>query len=107
MVMAVSLSAWAADDEYRHEPGEAGSAASGGSQSSGSHVGIDIQELTEPGEPGSGGTSYYGGSYLGIDTQDITSERVGPLKLKEERGVEVVMVDQDARGSKGLNNCAA
>jgi len=100
MVMAVSLSAWAADDEYRHEPGEPGSAASGGAQGNGSHVGIDIQELTEPGEPGSGGTSYYGGSYLGIDTQDITSERVGSLKLKEERGVEVVMVDQDAPAGK-------
>ena len=39
-------------------------------------------------------------SYLGIDIQDVTAERVGPLKLKEERGVEVTMVDQDAPAGK-------
>src|ERR1044071_6901652 len=41
-----------------------------------------------------------GGSYLGVDTCDITSDRVGPLHLKEERGVEVTMVDQDAPAGK-------
>lgn len=41
-----------------------------------------------------------GGSYLGVDTCDITAERVGPLHLKEERGVEVTMVDQDAPAGK-------
>jgi serine protease Do len=40
------------------------------------------------------------GSYLGIDSRDVTSDRVAPLKLKEERGVEVVMVDQDAPAGK-------
>jgi serine protease Do len=39
-------------------------------------------------------------SYLGVDIQDISAERVGPLKLKEERGVEVTMVDQDAPAGK-------
>lgn len=39
-------------------------------------------------------------SYLGIDSSDITSDRLGPLKLKEERGVEVIMVDQDAPAGK-------
>jgi C-terminal processing protease CtpA/Prc len=39
-------------------------------------------------------------SYLGIDSTDITADRVGPLKLKEERGVEVIMVDQDAPAGK-------
>lgn len=42
----------------------------------------------------------WGGSYLGVDTDDITAERVGPLHLKEERGVEVTMVDQDAPAGK-------
>lgn len=42
----------------------------------------------------------WGGSYLGVDTDDITPERVGPLHLKEERGVEVTMVDQDAPAAK-------
>src|SRR3954469_12500407 len=42
----------------------------------------------------------WGGSYLGVDTDDITADRVGPLHLKEERGVEVTMVDQDAPAAK-------
>ncbi len=40
------------------------------------------------------------GSYLGIDTRDITHERMVALNLKEERGVEVTMVDQDAPAGK-------
>jgi len=43
---------------------------------------------------------YGGGSYLGVDTRDVTSDRLGALKLKEERGVEVTMVDQDAPAGK-------
>src|SRR5258708_17533515 len=39
-------------------------------------------------------------SYLGVDIQDVSSDRVGPLKLKEERGVEITMVDQDAPAGK-------
>src|SRR5437868_3638377 len=41
-----------------------------------------------------------GGSYLGVDTRDVTSDRLGALKLKEEKGVEVTMVDQDAPAGK-------
>src|SRR5579864_2500101 len=41
-----------------------------------------------------------GRSYLGVDIQDVTADRVGALKLKEERGVEVTMVDQDAPAGK-------
>jgi len=41
-----------------------------------------------------------GGSYLGVDTRDITPDRLGPLHLKEESGVEVTMVDQDAPAGK-------
>jgi serine protease Do len=39
-------------------------------------------------------------SYLGVDIADITADRVAPLKLKEEQGVEVTMVDQDAPAGK-------
>jgi len=45
---------------------------------------------------GAGGS----GSYLGVDVQDVTKERLAELKLKEERGVEVNMVDQDAPAGK-------
>jgi serine protease Do len=43
------------------------------------------------------------GSYLGVDTRDITPDRLTTLHLKDERGVEVTMVDQDApAGKSGL-----
>ena len=41
-----------------------------------------------------------GSSYLGVDTRDISADRLVPLKLKEERGVEITMVDQDAPAGK-------
>src|SRR5579884_3220523 len=45
-----------------------------------------------------------GTSYLGVDTRDVTHERMADLKLNEDRGVEVVMVDQDApAGKAGLH----
>ncbi len=40
------------------------------------------------------------GSYLGVDTRDITPDRLAALYLKDERGVEVTMVDQDAPAGK-------
>jgi serine protease Do len=39
-------------------------------------------------------------SYLGIDIADVTAERLSALKLKEEKGAEVTMVDQDAPAGK-------
>jgi len=39
-------------------------------------------------------------SYLGVDISDIGTDRLGALKLKEEQGVEVTMVDQDAPAGK-------
>lgn len=41
-----------------------------------------------------------GSSYLGVDIADVTTERLGALKLKEEHGAEVTMVDQDAPAGK-------
>ncbi len=41
-----------------------------------------------------------GSSYLGVDTRDVTNDRLGALKLKEEAGVEITMVDQDAPAGK-------
>ena len=61
-------------------------------------------EITEPvpfpGSPGYGEEMPYGGSYLGVDTQEITSERKAALKLPEERGVEIKLVDRDAPAGK-------
>ncbi len=39
-------------------------------------------------------------SYLGVDTKDVTPDRLSALGLKEEHGVEVTMVDQDAPAGK-------
>jgi serine protease Do len=40
------------------------------------------------------------GSYLGVDIGEVTPDRVAALKLKEERGVEIKNVDQDAPAGK-------
>lgn len=40
------------------------------------------------------------GAYLGVDITDIPPERMATLKLKEEQGVEVTLVDQDAPAGK-------
>jgi len=41
-----------------------------------------------------------GRSYLGVDIRDVTTDRLAALKLKDERGVEVTMVDADAPAGK-------
>jgi serine protease Do len=41
-----------------------------------------------------------GGSYLGVDINDVNKDRVSALKLRDEHGVEVVGVDQDAPAGK-------
>ena len=40
------------------------------------------------------------GAYLGVDIVDVNADRLQTLKLKEEAGVEVTMVDQDAPAGK-------
>ncbi len=40
------------------------------------------------------------GAYLGVDIADVNADRVQVLKLKDEAGVEVTMVDQDAPAGK-------
>jgi len=45
-----------------------------------------------------------GSAYLGVDIADVSQDRLGELKLKEEHGVEITMVDQDApAGKAGLH----
>ncbi len=61
----------------------------------------------QPGETwdwNSGSEEGGGTSYLGVDIADVSAERLGELKLKEEHGAEVTMVDQDApAGKAGLH----
>jgi serine protease Do len=50
------------------------------------------------------GSEEGGSSYLGVDIADVSAERLGELKLKEEHGAEITMVDQDApAGKAGLH----
>lgn len=70
-------------------------------------LGLLIPASAQPGDPTvqisprQDGFFYSGGrSYLGVDVRDITSDRVSALRLKEERGVEVTTVDQDAPAGK-------
>jgi C-terminal processing protease CtpA/Prc len=51
-------------------------------------------------DTGFGGDEESTGAYMGVDIADVTSERLSALKLKDERGVEVTMVDQDAPAGK-------
>jgi serine protease Do len=39
-------------------------------------------------------------SYLGVDIADVSAERLDALKLKEEHGAEITMVDGDAPAAK-------
>src|SRR5579872_4615270 len=39
-------------------------------------------------------------SYLGVGVSDLTNDRVQALKLKDDRGVEITQVDQDAPAGK-------
>ncbi len=41
-----------------------------------------------------------GRSYLGVDIKDVTTDRLAALKLKEEKGAEITMVDADAPAGK-------
>jgi serine protease Do len=64
-----------------------------------------VAQAARQANPARAAMAWYGeespsGSYLGVDIKEITAERVAPLKLKEERGVEVLMVDQDAPAGK-------
>lgn len=63
---------------------------------------VAIEEI-QPEALSSGAPGFFyssGRSYLGVDIQEITADRVAALKLKEERGVEITMVDADAPAGK-------
>jgi len=58
--------------------------------------------VDKPGENWSVFSSEESGTsaYLGVDIADVTTERLSTLKLKEEKGVEITMVDRDAPAGK-------
>jgi hypothetical protein len=66
--------------------------------------GTCLAAAPQPWDPQQQGDDTWGfntkGAYLGVRTQDVTKERLSALKLKDETGVEVVMVDQDAPAAK-------
>jgi serine protease Do len=58
---------------------------------------VDASAPASPPDPGYG--EVYG-SYMGIDVQEVTHDRMAALKLKDERGAEITMVDHDAPAGK-------
>jgi serine protease Do len=77
-------------------------AASG--QPTGSNPGSNSERKVEVWDWSGGSEESSGSSYLGVDIADVSAERLGELKLKEEHGAEVTMVDQDApAGKAGLH----
>jgi serine protease Do len=39
-------------------------------------------------------------TYLGVDIRDVTQDRMAALKLKDARGIEIMLVDQDSPAGK-------
>ena len=66
-----------------------------------SKAGSSNYDLTgESWEWSSGSEEGGGSSYLGVDIADVSADRLGELKLKEEHGAEITMVDKDAPAGK-------
>ena len=94
-LLTVLLLAWSVSSFSSAQPGESNYLGS----SSGS-------SYDRSGESWDWGSDEGGGesSYLGVDIADVSAERLSELKLKEEHGAEVTMVDQDApAGKAGLH----
>lgn len=51
-------------------------------------------------QPGVSSDESGSNSYLGVDIADVSPDRLAALRLKDEQGVEVTMVDQDAPAGK-------
>ena len=71
-----------------------------GAQPAESNAGSNYDRVGENWDWSGGSEEGSGSSYLGVDIADVTAERLGELKLKEEHGAEVTMVDQDAPAGK-------
>jgi serine protease Do len=52
------------------------------------------------GAMGAGNSSRATQGYLGVDIRDVTEDQLGPLKLKEARGAEIIDVDHDGPACK-------
>src|SRR5471030_1269481 len=61
---------------------------------------LAFSSLSSPEVFGFSSEDMFSGSYLGVDTRDVSSDRLARLHLKEETGVEVTLVDQDAPAGK-------
>jgi len=94
-LLIVFLLAWSVSPFSSAQPRESNYSGS----SSGSNYDRAGETWDGSSDEGSGGSSY-----LGVDIADVSAERLSELKLKEEHGAEVTMVDQDApAGKAGLH----
>jgi len=94
-LLTVLLLAWSVSSFSSAQPGESNYSGS----SSGSSYDRSGESWDWSSDEGGGESSY-----LGVDIADVSAERLSELKLKEEHGAEVTMVDQDApAGKAGLH----
>ena len=52
------------------------------------------------GAMGAGSSSRATQGYLGVDLRDVTEDQLGPLKLREAHGAEIIDVDHDGPACK-------
>ncbi len=94
LVAALGVIAQAADLNAESKPG------SNVAQNIAPNVAPDYDPTGESWSWGFGSEESGGSSFLGVDIADVSAERLSELKLKEEHGAEVMMVDQDAPAGK-------
>jgi len=83
------------------QPAESIDESNAGTNRAGSnYAGSNYDDMGESWDSSDGSEESGGSSYLGVDIADVSTERLGELKLKEEHGAEVTMVDQDAPAGK-------
>jgi serine protease Do len=80
--------------------GTRGAWGAGGGPRAGGRRAVGVFFFGGAGGAGNGPAVRGAQGYLGVDLRDVGDDQVAPLKLKEPRGAEIVLVDHDAPAGK-------